>query len=272
MSSANAYLHGYDPKEQSRLYDQARFLEPRVFDGVDFSSHSHVLEVGCGVGAQTEILLRRFPRLRVTGIDLSPAQIARTESHFESLPELRNRCHFLVGDAAELTPSLDLPFDGAFLCWILEHVTCPLDLLRNLKRLLTPGSKICIAEVLNSTLFVHPHRPALTRYWEAYNALQASLGGDPWIGGKLGDLLSQAGFSDVQVRPQTILQDCRDPDGRESILLYWHDLLLSASENLLDRAMVDKTLIDELDREFNLIRKDPRTIFFYAFMKAEARS
>ncbi len=272
MPSIENYLHGYDPKEQGRLYEQARFLEPRVFDGVDFSSHNHVLEVGCGVGAQTEILLRRFPNLRVTGIDISPAQIARAEHHFESLLEIKNRCRFLAGDAAKLLPSPNAPFDGAYLCWILEHVPRPLELLRNLRQVLSLGSKICVAEVLNSTLFVHPHSPALTRYWGAYNALQKSLGGDPWVGAKLGDLLSRAGFSDVQVRPQPILHDCRDPGGREGTLLYWRDLLLSASENLLDRALVQKTLIDELEIELDHLRKDPNAVFFYAFMKAEARS
>ncbi len=272
MSSADRYIHGYNAAEQNRLYDQARFLEDRVFDGVDFSSHHHVLEVGCGVGAQTELLLRRFPSLRVTGIDLSPAQIARAQHHFESLPELRDRCRFIVGDAASLRPSPTDPFDGAYLCWILEHVPRPLELLTNLKHLLSSGSKICVAEVLNSNLHIHPHLPALTRYWEAYNALQQSLGGDPWIGAKLGDLLSRAGFSGVQVRPQPILHDCRDPEARDQMLAYWHELLLSASDNLLGRCMVQKSLIEQLEQELRRLRQDPEAIFFYAFMKAEARS
>ncbi len=269
MSGSNDYLHGYDPKEQSRLYDQARYLEPRVLEGFDFSAHGHVLEVGCGVGAQTEILLRRFPNLRVTGIDISSAQIERARSHLESLPELRHRSDFLVGDASDLQPSTDRTYDGAYLCWILEHVKNPLALLGNLKRILKPGSKICVAEVFNSTLFVHPRKPALMRYWEAYNVLQSSLGGDPWVGGKLGALLASAGFSEVRIRPHPILEDCRDPEGRESILVYWRDLLLSASDQLLERGLVDQALIEQLEDALRSLRKDPGSIFFYAFMKAE---
>jgi len=40
-----------------------------------FLVQKKILEVGCGVGAQTEILLRRFPKTHVTGIDLNDKQL-----------------------------------------------------------------------------------------------------------------------------------------------------------------------------------------------------
>ena len=50
-------------QEFSVEYGQAesRFLEHKVHDGLPFRRARQLIEVGCGVGAQTEILLRHFP-------------------------------------------------------------------------------------------------------------------------------------------------------------------------------------------------------------------
>ena len=69
--SNQKYLHGFDKKEQNRLVHQAQFLEEYVYDGVDLENDSKLLEVGCGVGAQTKILLKRFPDLKIHGVDIS---------------------------------------------------------------------------------------------------------------------------------------------------------------------------------------------------------
>ena len=74
------YIHTFEEREQERLVAQARFLEPHVFGAMDFSGCREVLEIGCGVGAEIEILLRRFPAARVTGIDHSEVQLARARN------------------------------------------------------------------------------------------------------------------------------------------------------------------------------------------------
>ena len=92
--SAPGYLHGFTPAERERLYRQARFLEFKVHDGLPYRRARQLIEVGCGVGAQTEILLRHFPELHVTGVrqvktrladhmDLGdePIQTRRSEYH-----------------------------------------------------------------------------------------------------------------------------------------------------------------------------------------------
>ena len=63
------YLHGFSSVEQARLMKQARLLENTIFGNIDYTGVQRLLEVGSGVGAQTEILLRRFPELHVTCVD-----------------------------------------------------------------------------------------------------------------------------------------------------------------------------------------------------------
>ena len=79
------YLHGYSKEEQDRLLHQAEMTENTIYQGIDFSDAKHVLEVGSGVGAQTEILLRRYPKLNLTCVDLNESQIqvANIEKHHQ---------------------------------------------------------------------------------------------------------------------------------------------------------------------------------------------
>ncbi len=79
------YLHGFSPTEQERLRRQAEFAEHAVYRNVDLTDVQHLLEVGCGVGAQTSILLRRFPHLKLTGIDLNDKQLAAAGKTLDQL-------------------------------------------------------------------------------------------------------------------------------------------------------------------------------------------
>jgi cyclopropane fatty-acyl-phospholipid synthase-like methyltransferase len=67
MADNFPYLHGFSEKEQSRLRAQAAFAEQTVYGGLSLGEGKNILEVGCGVGAQSEILLRRFPKIHITG-------------------------------------------------------------------------------------------------------------------------------------------------------------------------------------------------------------
>ena len=83
-SQESNYLHGFSSVEQARLMKQARLLENTIFGNIDYTGVQRLLEVGSGVGAQTEILLRRFPELHVTCVDLNEAQLTAA-SHNLSL-------------------------------------------------------------------------------------------------------------------------------------------------------------------------------------------
>jgi cyclopropane fatty-acyl-phospholipid synthase-like methyltransferase len=47
------YVHGYSTDEARRLGDQANTLAELLHAGTSYPPGSRVLEVGCGVGAQT---------------------------------------------------------------------------------------------------------------------------------------------------------------------------------------------------------------------------
>ena len=47
------YVHGYRPRENERLHDQAGTLVDLLHADTAYPRGSRMLEAGCGVGAQT---------------------------------------------------------------------------------------------------------------------------------------------------------------------------------------------------------------------------
>ena len=70
------YVHGYSQREMQRLCDQSCGLEELLHTGTEYSAGSHILEAGCGVGAQTVILGRRSPQARFTCVDISSESLS----------------------------------------------------------------------------------------------------------------------------------------------------------------------------------------------------
>jgi len=170
---AKAYLHGFSKKEQNRLYTQARFFESSVFKNIDFSKQNKIIEVGCGVGAQTEILLERFPHLKIEAVDASKAQLKRASVHLAQYIS-NKKVNLKCADALHL-PFENNSFDGAFLCWFLEHVQNPIEILQEIRRVLKVGAVIYCNEVLNATFYLHPYSPATLQYWFAFNDFQWTM-------------------------------------------------------------------------------------------------
>ena len=264
------YLHGFSETEQQRLKAQAEFAEFTIFQNINFSQSKKLLEVGCGVGAQTEILLRRFPKIHVTGIDLNDKQLATAESFIGSLPSNHGRYEFKKMSADNLLFDA-ATFDGAYLCWILEHVPNPAQVLSEVRRVLRPGSEIVVTEVLNSSFFLDPYSPNVWKYWMAFNDFQHNHAGDPFIGAKLGNLLTQVGYHQVKTEVKTWHFDNRFPAARKQAIHFWTDLLLSASDALIEQKYIDAVTVENAKEELHSVSNNPNAVFLYSFMQARGQ-
>ena len=76
---SKAYVHGYQPRENERLQDQAGTLVDLLHSDTSYPPGSEVLEAGCGVGAQTITLAQRSPDARFTSIDISADSVAEAK-------------------------------------------------------------------------------------------------------------------------------------------------------------------------------------------------
>lgn len=263
------YLHGFSQTEQTRLVKQARLGESTIFRNIDYGGVRELLEVGSGVGAQTEILLRRFPDLRVSCVDLNQAQLDAAAAHLARLSWCADRYTLRQADATDL-PFAARSFDGAFLCWVLEHVPSPARVLNEVRRVLAPGAPVYVTEVMNASFLLDPYSPNVWRYWMAFNDFQIDSGGDPFVGAKLGNLLLAGGFRDVTTEIKTFHYDNREPDRRKQMIAFWEELLLSAADPLLAAGKVTADVVDGMRAEMRQVQNDPHAVFFYSFVQARA--
>ena len=270
-SSSPGYLHGFSEGEEQRLRRQARILEHRIHCSLPFQRCRNLIEVGSGVGAQTEILLRTFPDLHVTSVEASDANLKAASRYLSQQPWLAERYNATHGDANALDFEAG-SFDGAFLCWILEHLQDPARVLSELRRCLRHGSPVVVNEVQNASFFLSPYSPFTLKYWSVFNDHQFELGGDPFVGAKLGNLLQRVGFSHIETDVRTVHLDNRYPAERAEFLQFWSDLLLSGCQELSDAGKVDAETVEGMQAELKEVGRNPDAVFFYSFVQARART
>lgn len=267
---ADGYIHGFTKEEQDRLFEQSRVHEEIIFSNIDFSQCHNIIEVGSGVGAQTKILMERFPHLKIQCIDASQEQVARAQLALANEVN-SNQIKITQGDALHL-PFKENSFEGAFLCWILEHVQDPIGILREVGRVLKPGGIIYCNEVFNSTFYIHPYAPATLKYWFEFNDYQWSLKGDPFVGGKLANYLIEAGYQNISTKVLTHQYDNRMPKKRAVFIDYWTQLLLSGAPSLLKAGRVNQELVDEMTHEFQTLKKSKDAVIFYSWILARGET
>src|SRR4029450_8557911 len=138
---SETYVHGYDPREKERLEDQAGTLVDLLHSDTAYARGSLVLEAGCGVGAQTVTLAQRSPDARFVSVDVSADSIAEGKRRADRAG-LTN-VEFRQADLFALPFTIE-SFDHVFVCFILEHLSRPIEALASLKRLLRPEGTITV--------------------------------------------------------------------------------------------------------------------------------
>ena len=64
--------------------------------------------------------------------------------------------------------------------------------------------------------------------------------------------------------------DNREPARRKTMIAFWEELLLSASDQLLAAGKVSGEIVDGVRREMHQVQNDPNAVFFYSFVQARA--
>jgi SAM-dependent methyltransferase len=268
-TDSSKYLHGYSEREQRRLMEQAEVLAPFIYSRLDFGGARRLLEVGCGVGGQTQWLLRRYPGLRITGLEKVPDQLAKAELLRASLPGLSDRWDLERADALDLGDFDGSGYDTALFVWVLEHLPDPLRAIRELVRVLPSGAKVVATEVFQSSLFLYPDCPNMRTFWQKTIDFQCSLGGDADIGPRLGALFAQAGLVSVDTWMCPMHLDAvRDPGGLRAIMAYWRDLAHSALPAMEAARVSDEAEWRRADREMEFLQSCGDAAFSYTSFQA----
>ena len=269
VSRMEKYIHGYSETEQNRLVSQGEVLAPFIFDKINLGDVSQLLEVGSGVGAMTLEILKCYPNLEITCLEIAATQIEKAKVNL-SKAGFQERVNFIQADARNTDFVPNQPYDAAFLCWVLEHIPNCEKVLLELNRILKPNAVLWITEVFHSSFYLFPHCPNVEKYWQKCIAFQAAINGDANIGHRLGNLLVDAGFNAIEVQPYPMFWDKRNRENRSTLLKYWHGLMFSALENMLKADYCDVALWKLAEQEiFDLMNND-EAVFYYSFIQAKA--
>ena len=262
-----AYVHGYDPRENRRLQDQASTLVELLHSDTTYPEGSSVLEAGCGVGAQTVTLATNSPNARITSIDVSEASLVEARKAVQAAG-IRN-VTLRQADIFQL-PFPPASFDHVFLCFVLEHLAQPVEALRALKSVVKPGGTITAIEGDHGSTYFYPDSDYARRAVHCQVQLQARARGNALIGRALYPLLTEAGFSQIRVSPRMVYVDSSKPELVEGFTKKTFTAMIegirkpSLESGLMSEADFDKGVAD-------LYRTaEADGVFCYTFFKAVA--
>jgi SAM-dependent methyltransferase len=202
------YVHGYAERESARLIDQATTLTEFLHAGTEYPRGSRVLEVGCGVGAQTVTLANNSPGARITSVDIS-AESLRVAAERVETAGLTN----VTLERADIfaLPFQPATFDHAFVCFVLEHLSEADTAIACLRTVVKPGGTVTVIEGDHGSTCFFPDSPHARRAIQCLVELQARAGGDSLIGRRLYPLLVGGGLRNVSVTPKLIYADASRP-------------------------------------------------------------
>lgn len=169
---------------------------------------SRILDVGCSTGAITLSLAKHNPNGYVLGIDHEQGEcltlelsVVRFAYSVSGAIDLANQhakemgitnVEFRVGNAEEMDDIEDESFDIAHAHQVLLHVTYPITVLKEMRRVTKKGGIVATRD--NCHVFRHPEHPLLEKHVNKFIARSLARGAHP-IGSHLNhEWVNEAGF------------------------------------------------------------------------------
>jgi ubiquinone/menaquinone biosynthesis C-methylase UbiE len=123
---------------------QRHYEAPRLLQMGGSMSGGRALELGCGRGVGTELILDLFRADRVDAFDLDPRMVALARKRVRKRGA---RVHLWVGDATAI-PVAEDTYDAVFDFGIIHHIPEWRRALHEVRRVLKPGGRFYAEEVL----------------------------------------------------------------------------------------------------------------------------
>jgi ubiquinone/menaquinone biosynthesis C-methylase UbiE len=144
LAEQSLYLNlGYWESAQS--YDEAcEALARKVGDAAQINEGDHVLDCGFGFGDQDAFWLELYQPEKIVGVNITENQVTLAKERFPD-----SRLDFQVGSATDLRMR-DESFDKVMALESAFHFNTRDDFLREGLRVLKPGGRICMADIMRA--------------------------------------------------------------------------------------------------------------------------
>ena len=256
--SGEGYLLGVNEQELERLRFQHGVWKP-VTDGfldrIGVAQGWRCLDAGGGPGFVAMDLRRRVgERGEVALLDPSSMFLdwftgeCRTKS-WTNVSTLHGRVDEVLLPAAR--------YDLIFVRWVIAFVPDPSGFIRSLVGALRPGGTIAFQDYYYEGLSLYPRGGAFDGAADAVRAYYDSGGGDPYVTGRIPEILRESGLSVTDFSPHALA------GGPGSGIMQWADrffvphIPLMAGKGILTPAGASAMLAD-----WHAHMSDPGSIFF----------
>jgi SAM-dependent methyltransferase len=147
----------YEPFSREPEYVEANRAFVR---SVGFAGRRTLLDIACGTGTITDLVLEEYPEMAVTGIDISRESLLLAQQHFAD----RAAGPRLVEGSAATLPFHTGRFDGAIMGNAIHNLPDTAGLLREIRRVLRPGG--CFA--FNTSFYAGTFPPGTERFYHLW--------------------------------------------------------------------------------------------------------
>lgn len=156
---------------------------------------SKILDLGCGPGFYTEKLLNEFSKSKIVALDSDKYLIEFAKKMLEE--KYKKRIDFITQDIEKNNIPNDT-FDYVISRLVFQHLDNPLNVAKEIYRILKPGGKVIIIDIDNDLWgTTYPESKLVKILNTNLSSVQKSMGGNRKIGRLLVSVLKNVGFKDL---------------------------------------------------------------------------
>jgi SAM-dependent methyltransferase len=158
-------------------------------------------------------------------------------------------------------------FDHVFVCFVLEHLSRPVEALAILKGLLRPGGTMTVIEGDHGSTSFYPDSPAAHAAIQCLVTIQRKAGGNAMIGRQLYPLMVEAGLDAVRVSPRMVYVDSSRPDLVDGFIRKTFTAMIEGiRESAIEAGITDAEAFDAGVRDLHRTA-EADGVFCYTFFK-----
>lgn len=235
-------------RETERLRAQALQTWPkeaRMLDWYGLRDGMTVLEIGSGPGFITEQLLSLLPSSPITTVELAAAMVEHARKYLRE--KGAGRLHALQAHVMQ-SGLPDNSFDFVIGRYFFQHMSDPVAVAAEARRLLKPGGKLVMIDVDDGVWgLADPPLMMDGDYAEKGVESQAARGGDRLVGRKLLRILSDAGFINREFDAVVYHSDMAGEQFREKLreMMNPIDVQISIANGVMTREEADEMIAED---------------------------
>ncbi len=156
----------FEPEKYSehaqRALEAQEEMKRVLFRGLNFSSFTKVLDIGCGYSSDLIALAKKYPHLELHGYNISPDQVEISNQKIKA-SDLSDRIKLYNADSTK-EPFPD-QYDLAMSFQVIHHIRNKNDVLKNVSDHLNNGGYFVLSEIMSNLMTSPINAPESSAYF-----------------------------------------------------------------------------------------------------------